>query len=610
MLKHVAIICACAYLLPYFLRWYYSITIDQPDEEYDFIIVGSGTTGNVIVNRLTESPNTKVLLLEAGDNDAPNIYISVPMLAPYVQGTDADWMYRTEPQKHGCKLLENNVSFWPRGKVLGGTSSINTLWYVRGSIHDFDSWEKSGATGWSYKDVLPYFKKSEQAMDKNMTEDFHGTDGYLKTSYPYSSELGNLFVEAGKELAYDHTDYNGERMLGFHLAQQTLYKGKRQSSATSFLHSVIKERRERLNIVGRAHVRQIVFEEGEDGRKRASGVIYVRDDVEVKVRARKEVIVSGGAVGSPQLLMLSGIGPKQHLNDMGIPLVADLPGVGQNLQDHVQVPATFRNDRLAAEDSTFLSSALEYIIGSSGPLGHTGADAQALVRSTMAESDESPDIQLILHTTGWTKKNIGLIQNNFNFKQEFVDNMKKSAAEHNMDTFSNFLITAGMLKPASVGYIKLRSSNYLDHPVIQPNYLSNQKDVDVIVEVLEGASYGLRQTERFGCLNKGIAAYTSVYLKNGRTVNVLNLFPGFRLIEKLEKTKSFKEIGAKMELSALNCGDEPQSPRWFCYRVYKVDDLRVADASVMPNIPSANTQAACYMIGEKAADMIKEDWGI
>uniref|UniRef100_UPI000EF51877 glucose dehydrogenase [FAD, quinone]-like isoform X1 n=1 Tax=Ciona intestinalis TaxID=7719 RepID=UPI000EF51877 len=603
MLKHVAIICTCAYLLPYFLRWYYSITIDQPDEEYDFIIVGAGTAGNVIANRLTERPNTKVLLLEAGDNDAPNIYISVPMLAPYVQGTDADWMYRTEPQKHGCKLLENNISFWPRGKVLGGSSSMHYMWYVRGGKDDFDSWEKSGATGWSYKDVLPYFKKSEQAMHTNMTEDFHGTDGYLKTSYPYNSELANLFVKAGEELGYDHTDYNGERMLGFHLAQQTLYKGRRQSSATSFLHSVIKERRNRLHIVGRAHVRQIVFEEGEDGRKRASGVIYVRDDVEVKVRARKEVIVSGGAVGSPQLLMLSGIGPKQHLKDTGIPLVADLPGVGQNMQDHVQVPATFRaeTEGLTMGDKTFLSSVLEYVIGSTGPLGHTGADAQALVRSTMAET-ASPDIQLVLLSAEWTRSNMKLFKNVLNLKQEFADRLEKLADKRNTNTFSNFLVYSCLLRPVSVGYIKLRSSNYLDHPVIQPNYLSNQKDVDVLIE-------------------------------------------GFRLIEDLEKTDQFKKIGAKMDLSALGCGNETRSPRsdqfYECMsrsltmtifhpigtakigslsdvmavvdprlRVYKVEGLRVADASVMPSIPSANTQAACYMIGEKAADMIKEDWGI
>ncbi|XP_078490954.1 LOW QUALITY PROTEIN: glucose dehydrogenase [FAD, quinone]-like [Ciona intestinalis] len=539
MLKHVAIICACAYLLPYFLRWYYSITIDQPDEEYDFIIVGSGTTGNVIVNRLTESPNTKVLVLEAGDNDAPNIYISVPMLAPYVQGTDADWMYKTEPQKHGCKLLENNVSFWPRGKVLGGTSSINTLWYVRGGKDGYDSWEKSGATGWSYKDVLPYFKKSEQAMHKNMTKDFHGTDGYLKTSYPYNSELGHIMLKAGEELGYKHTDYNADDMVGFHLAQQTVYNGQRITSASSFLRPIIKERRKRLHIVGRAHVRQIVFEEGEDGKKRASGVIYVRDDVEVKVRARKEVIVSGGAVGSPQLLMLSGIGPKQHLNDMGIPVVADLKGVGQNLKDHVYVPATIHasnlTDGISVNDNTvrffvfikcqflfkpkfqLFKTAFEYLLRGTGPLGYAGPEAQALIRSSHAKT-KSPDIQLILLSAEWTMANIEANQNNLNYQQEYVDRLRQWGEEHDTKTLSNFLIFNGVLDPTSVGYIKLRSSNYLDHPVIQPNYLSNQKDVEIMIE-------------------------------------------GFRLIEKLEKTKPFKEIGAKMELSALNCGDETQSPR-------------------------------------------------
>uniref|UniRef100_H2XUY0 Glucose-methanol-choline oxidoreductase N-terminal domain-containing protein n=2 Tax=Ciona intestinalis TaxID=7719 RepID=H2XUY0_CIOIN len=175
-----------------------------------------------------------------------------------MQRSKQDWQYRTEPQKHGCGLLKDNVSLWPQGKVVGGSSCLNYFLYTRGAKDDFDSWEKSGATGWSYKDVLPYFKKSEQAMDKNMTADFHGTDGYLKTSYPYSSELGNIMLKAGEELGYDHDDYNGNDMIGSHLTQQTIYNGQRVTSASSFLRPVIKERRERLHIVGRAHVRQIV----------------------------------------------------------------------------------------------------------------------------------------------------------------------------------------------------------------------------------------------------------------------------------------------------------------------------------------------------------------
>ncbi|XP_078490402.1 choline dehydrogenase, mitochondrial-like [Ciona intestinalis] len=310
-------------------------------------------------------------------------------------------------------------------------------------------------------------------------------------------------------------------MIGSQLAQQTIYNGQRVTSASSFLRSVIKERRERLHIVGRAHVRQIVFEEGEDRRKRASGVIYVRDDVEVKVRARKEVIVSGGAVGSPQLLMLSGIGPKQHLNDMGIPIVADLKGVGQNLRDHVYAPVPIHSPNLtegiAINDNVLFTSAFQYLLRGTGPLGYVGVDAQVLGRSSHAKT-RSPDIQLILLSAEWTMANIEANQNNLNYKQEYVDRLRKRGEEHDTKTISNFLISNGLLKPASVGYIKLRSSNYLDHPVIQPNYLSNQKDVEIMIE-------------------------------------------GFRLLEKLEKTKPFKEIGAKMELSALNCGDETQSPR-------------------------------------------------
>uniref|UniRef100_H2Y9U3 Glucose-methanol-choline oxidoreductase N-terminal domain-containing protein n=1 Tax=Ciona savignyi TaxID=51511 RepID=H2Y9U3_CIOSA len=555
--------------------------------------VGAGTSGNVVANRLTESPHTKVLVLEAGDNDAPNIFISTPLLAPLVQGTTTDWMYRTEPQENACNLLTDNVSFWPRGKVIGGSSCMHFMWYVRGHKDDFDSWEKSGATGWGYKDVLGYFKKSENAMNKNMTSKFHGKDGPLKTSYPYHNQLADIFVEAGKELGYNHTDYNAENMIGFNLPQQTLYNGQRESSSTSFLRPVIKKRRDRLHIVGRAHVRQVVFEENKKGNKRATGVIFVKDGVEIKVRARKEVIFSGGSVGTPQLLMLSGIGPRKHLEEMGIDVIADMPGVGQNLQDHLQIPATFIATNLT-KDAT---------------VDERTVNAYIQVYFTSLIYIYIPDIQLVLLSHKWTTSTTEKFQKMLNFKQEvswsmnidgylllYVDRLNKWGTEHNTATLSDFLVYSCLLRPASVGYLKLRSNNYQDHPIIQPNYLSNKRDVETLIEV----------------------------------------------IEQLEKTKHFKEIGAKMEIGTVNCGNttSPRSDEFYeCMsraltmtiyhpvgtakmgsendikavvdsrlKVYKVDGLRVADASVMPTIPSANTQAACYMIGEKAADMIKQDW--
>ncbi|XP_078491074.1 glucose dehydrogenase [FAD, quinone]-like [Ciona intestinalis] len=605
MLKQFLLFCVVTAFLPRFLTWYYSVTINQPDEEYDFIIVGAGTTGNVIANRLTESSNVRVLVVEAGDNAYPNPLLSIPLLVPFLQQTSTDWMYRSEPQQHACKEHGNRVSLWPRGKVIGGSSCYNYMMYVRGDKHDYDEWAEEGAIGWDYKNILPFFKKSQNVGDPELSKKYHGTEGFIKTGYSYTSPMAETFIKAGQKIGYESGDYNAENTIGFHRLQSSIHNGLRQSS-NEYLGSIVQERSDRLHIVGRAHVRQIVFEEGEDGRKRASGVIYVRDDVEVKVRARKEVIVSGGAVGSPQLLMLSGIGPKQHLNDMGIKLAADLPGVGQNMQDHVMAMAPFYGSKVPSKstinDFTLLTGLPDYLMGNEGPLATCGIDATAFIRSpiTKRKSIHSPDIQFIQLSAEWSTLGSSLNQKIVNIGEQVMEKMYETAKVRGSRIIYNFVIYNVLIRPRSVGEIKLRTNSYKDHPIIQPNYLSNQTDVDTMIE-------------------------------------------GYRVLEKLEQTKQFKDIEAKMDFSAMGCGDITESPRsaefYECViraitlnvyhavgtakigapedvmavvdprlRVYKVDGLRVADASVMPSIPSANTQAACYMIGEKAADMIKEDW--
>ncbi|XP_078490264.1 L-sorbose 1-dehydrogenase-like [Ciona intestinalis] len=591
-------------ILPSLLKRYYKITIDKPDEEYDFIIVGSGTTGNVIASRLTESPNVTVLVVEAGDDDAPNPLISIPVMCGQTQKSSADWKYKTVPQKQACLGLTNQESMWPRGKVLGGTSSLNFMVYARGSKHDFDEWETMGASGWSYKNVLPYFKKLENATSVGGDGELRGKDGPLKLSYPYLHFVTKLFVKAGQQIGLVTPDYNGKNLEGIAYSQTTIWNAQRQNSATSYLRPIIYDRRHRLHVIGRAHVRQIVFEEGTDGRKRASGVIYVRDDVEVKVRAKKEVIVSGGAVGSPQLLMLSGIGPKQHLNDMGINVIADLPGVGSNLQDHVMVPAPFYATKLPPRSSldqyTLLLGILPYIFTSSGPLvSSSGVEANAFIRSHLAKEGR-PDIQLILQSARWDfGLSITMISDLLNLDVEHMKRIEEWRVTQNAETSAHFVIQTGLVRPYSVGTIRLKSSNFKDYPLIDPQYLTDKRDVEILIAAMR---------------------------KN----------------EALEQTEAFKSIDAKLEFGYYGCGNEtsPRSDKFYeCVirlvtltiyhpvgtakigskddvmavvdprlKVYKVDGLRVADASVMPSVTSANTQAPCYMIGEKAADMIKEDW--
>ena len=290
--------------------------------------VGSGSAGAVVANRLSENANWKVLLLEAGGSES--IISDIPVLAAALQLTPIDWAYQTQPQQSSCFGLVNKKSLWPRGKVLGGSSVLNYMLYVRGNPRDYDQWAESGAYGWSWKEVLPYFLKSEDNRDKNVVNNgYHNTGGYLtvETSSSYSP-LSRAFVEAGKHFGYPEVDINGPIQAGFTLPQGTTRLGTRCSASKAFLNSA--KDRPNLDIVTFAYATKLLF----DQHKKVIAVQFDQFSLTHVVRVRKEVIVSAGSINSPQLLMLSGIGPAKHLKSLGIPVIADLP-VGQNLQDHI-----------------------------------------------------------------------------------------------------------------------------------------------------------------------------------------------------------------------------------------------------------------------------------
>jgi len=290
--------------------------------------VGAGSAGAVIANRLSENPHWKILLLEAGGSES--ILSDIPLAAATLQMTPIDWAYQTEPQEASCFGLINRRSRWPRGRVLGGTSVLNYMLYVRGNARDYDKWAHLGNYGWSWDEVLPYFIKSEDNLDSSIAYNgYHGIGGYLTVdSPPYISDIAKAFTEAGKYLGYPNVDINGPIQAGFTIPQGTVRKGARCSTSKAFLRPVRK--RFNLHVLTFAYVTKILFNE----YKRAIGVQFDRFSLTHVVYARREIIVSGGAVNSPQLLMLSGIGPAHHLQSLGIPVIADLP-VGENLQDHV-----------------------------------------------------------------------------------------------------------------------------------------------------------------------------------------------------------------------------------------------------------------------------------
>ena len=305
-----------------------SILTEILDDEYDYIIVGGGSAGSVMAGRLSEDGDKKVLLLEAGSHYDKNPLLHVPFAWLSLLKTEYDWGYYTEPQNASFLGMNGRRGYWPRGRVLGGSGMINGLQYTRGTKHDFDEWEKNGCKGWSFKDVLPYFLKSEDMLiDDLKSSPFHSTGGALGVSGGRVTPLADLYMQSCGELGYPINDYNGEGEEGCSRIQVNVRNGVRSSTSVEYLGKTFD--RKNLHISINSFVTKVEIEE-----KKATGVYVIRNGRKVLIKARKEIILSAGALNTPQILMLSGVGPKDHLNEHGIKVVADLP-VGQNLQDHV-----------------------------------------------------------------------------------------------------------------------------------------------------------------------------------------------------------------------------------------------------------------------------------
>ncbi len=390
---------------------------------YDYIIVGAVAAGCVLANRLTEDPNTSVLLLEAGGNDTkPEIHN--PAEATTLFHTDVDWDYSTEEEPY----LNNKKVYWPRGKVLGGSSSTNYMVYSRGNRRDYDHWQELGNKGWRYGDVLPYFKKAEN-RELGISE-YHGVGGPLNVldlPEAATSPLTAAFLEAGRELGWSHNaDTNGAEQEGFGPFQLTIREGKRHSAAVSYLHPV--EHRPNLTIWTKALVCRVLF----DG-KRAIGMVYRKDGVEQHVQAKKEIILSGGAINSPQILFLSGVGPANYLRSFNIPVIADLPGVGQNLQDHPSVYVYYKTKPSFTQFGVI-------------------PESNAFVKT-------QPDLP---------QPNIQLLYCPFYFPPVVVG--------------KGFTIAVALLNEKSRGYLALRSTDPTQKVAIYANYLSEEQDRQALLD--------------------------------------------------------------------------------------------------------------------------------
>jgi choline dehydrogenase len=534
-------------------------------KEFDYIIVGAGTAGCVLANRLTEDGKNTVLLLEAGGSDL-SLWIQMPIgYGRTFFDKRINWMYDTEP----VEALGGRRSYWPRGKVIGGSGSINAMVYVRGQPHDFDDWQALGNPGWGWDDVLPWFRKSE---DFDWYSAHHGRGGpqHVTDISPYVHPVCHSFIETAQALGLPpSSDFNGQHPEGVGIYQINTRGGWRASTANAFLHPALK--RKNLELRTNAMATRILF-----AGQRATGIAYQRRGKACQARARRDVILCGGAINSPQLLMLSGVGDATKLKALGIEPVVDARAVGRNLQDHIAVSYFYKtrtptlNDRLHPLLGK-MRAGLRYLADRAGPLSLSVNQSGGFVRSDPAQPHVN--LQLYFSPVSYTKTPLS--------ERKLL----------NPDPFSAFLLSHNPCRPTSRGHLELSSRDASVYPIIHPNYLATQSDID---DVIAGNRL-IRQIARTRPLADIITE---------------ELLPGDSVEGDEAQLADFRARADTVYHPTSTCMMGPDAANSVVdarLRVHGVDGLRVIDASIFPTITSGNTNAPTVMVAEKGAAMVIAD---
>ncbi|KAG8262409.1 hypothetical protein J6590_053046 [Homalodisca vitripennis] len=568
-------------------------------EEFDFIVVGAGTAGCVVANRLAEVDGWKVLLIEAGGD--PTKTSEAPALYGSLQRTEIDWQFMTEPSNSYCLGMENHQCRWPRGKVLGGSSTINYMVYLRGNPLDYDEWAAMGCEGWSYSDVLPYFKKFENMTSKQVLalpdfHKYHSTKGIVTIEDFETYEvkpLRKLFERGMDDLGIrPNPDPNGRRQTGCTPKRGFLKDGRRNNAAKAYL-SPLKDRYN-LKVSKYSLVIQVLIEEY---TKTAYGVKFLdRNDRIITVLAKKEVILSAGAIKTPQLLMLSGVGPRKHLMDLGIKVIQDLP-VGENLQDHIfstNLLITLNYLNYSTTELPSEPAMYDFLMGWRSVYSSIGNLNLGCYFNTLNTQSNVPDIEFNFVNFNKNSNDLLTLLEDFNYREEMIHSYFKI----NSKSFV-LLVLGNLLKPFSRGKLLLKNRNPKEYPILIAGYLSDHRDVEVYLR-----SYDYL-----------IALMNTKPLRSvGATLHEVDI-PGCRMYP--IASSQYRECALRHSTTTVNhvCGTcrmgPLQSPRTVVdprLRVKGIKRLRVIDISIMPTIPRGNTNGPVNMVGEKGADLVKETW--